>query len=329
MKKKVLVVCGQTATGKTSLSIKLAKKFNGEIVTADSRQIYIGMDIITGKDIPDNSKFIIQNKKFGLKTNDYFVGYGYINNIPVWLVNICFPDRKFSVSHYHKYSSLAIKDIQQRNKLPIIVGGTGFYIKSLFEPIKTMGIKPDWQLRNYLQDYPIKKLQAELKRLDINRLKQMNESDSNNARRLIRAIEVASQNQKINSNFKKIKTKKETLEYLIIGLKAKKVCLYKKIDNRIEKRIKQGAEKEIAGLIAKYSKKNSILQNTIGYKQWLDFFAGKISKKEVLAKWRLAEYAYARRQLTWFKKQKNIFWVDINRSKWFDHVVKKVEEWYI
>ncbi|TSC54145.1 MAG: tRNA isopentenyltransferase MiaA, partial [Microgenomates group bacterium LiPW_16] len=120
------------------LGIRLAKKLNGEIVSADSRQVYIGMDIGTGKDLPVNSKLKTQNSK---------LGYYLIDGIPVWMVDVITPAQEFSVAQYVDLARKAIEDIWNRKKLPIMVGGTGFYIKAIVDGIETMGVPPDWELR--------------------------------------------------------------------------------------------------------------------------------------------------------------------------------------
>ncbi|MBU2577644.1 tRNA (adenosine(37)-N6)-dimethylallyltransferase MiaA, partial [Patescibacteria group bacterium] len=217
---RLLVICGPTATGKTSLGISLAKKFNGEIISADSRQVYRGMDIITGKDIPEFS-----NKK------GQEVGYYEINGIKIWLYDVIRPDQRFNVADYYELAWKVIKDIWDRGKLPIIVGGTGFYIKTLLERIGTMGIGPDWELRDQLSHHSIASLLDTLEKLDPERSRRMNESDRSNPRRLVRAIEVAT---KLKTKNLKLKTKNLKLDYLLIGLTAPNEILYKRIDQRVD-----------------------------------------------------------------------------------------------
>ena len=148
---KILIVCGPTATGKTALASQLAKKFDGELISADSRQVYRGMDVVTGKDRPD---------------------------VPIWLYDVVNPDEEFSVSHWIKLARRAINDISKRGKLPIIVGGTGLYIHALLHPLETITIPPDRALREQLQEQSVKELQQMLTR------GSMNNSDWNNPRRL-------------------------------------------------------------------------------------------------------------------------------------------------
>jgi len=323
----LLVICGPTAAGKTALAIKLAKKFNGEIVSADSRQVYKGMDIGTGKDLP---KFSIFNFQFSIDKKQ--IGYFLLEEIPVWLYDVVEPDYRFNVADYVKCAEIVIKDIWRRGKLPILVGGTGFYIKALIDGIETLGVPPDWELREKLGNLEIKKLREILRRIDPEHLERMNESDRSNPRRLIRAIEIVKKIQnsksKIQNKFKIKNSKLKIDNLLIIGLKAAYGVLYERIDKRVEERVRQGIIKEIQKLIEKgYNWKNSVLGTTIGYREWQLFFEGKALKKEAIQRWKFAEHAYARRQMTWFKKDKRIHWFDIHQKKWQDKIEALVGDW--
>jgi len=262
---RLLVICGPTATGKTAIAAMVAKKFNGELVSADSRQVYRGMDLVTGKDRPD---------------------------VPIWLYDVVSPDEEFSVSHWVKLARGAIDDIQKRNKLPIVVGGTGLYIHALLHPFETINIPPDTALRARLQTMSLVELQAMTTRGD------MNESDWNNPRRLVRKIEIAGS--------KKWRTKQEnTYDAFVIGLTAPLVMLDKRIDERFKKRVRQGMKKEIKILFKKYGKELPSM-SAIG----------------------VNEHAYARRQMTWFKKQKGIRWFDVTDPEYMNRMAAAVAAWY-
>jgi len=190
--KQLLVICGPTAVGKTSLALSLAKSINGELVNADARQVYRGMDIGTGKDLPANSKHKIRNSKSSIKKIDNFrVGYYSFGNIPIWLLDIVDPNYRFTVANYLQCVPPVLNNIWQRNRLPIIVGGSGFYLRALLEGIGTIGVKPDWALRKKLACQTVIDLQTMLKKQDELHYNRMNHSDKNNPRRLIRAIEIA------------------------------------------------------------------------------------------------------------------------------------------
>jgi len=307
---KILVILGPTATGKTSLAFKLAKKFNGEVLSFDSRQIYKGMDIGTGKDI---RKAIFKD------------GYYLLDGIKIWLYDLVLPNQIFNVSDYIKKAKKVLNKVWTEDKLPILVGGTGFYLQALIKGLDTSGIKPDLKLRGKISSYSVEELQSMLKNKEPGKFRQMNHSDRLNPRRLIRAIEIAF-SEKNNGLKDKGGIKADSL---MIGLKAPFDFLYRKIDQRVEKRVAQGLEKEIKSLMVKgYNFENSVLGSTLGYQQWQVYFKGKKTKNEIVQKWKYDEHAYARRQMIWFKKDRDIVWFDINQKGWETKVVDKVLFWY-
>ncbi len=314
MSPKLLVICGPTATGKTSLAVKLAKKFNGEIVSADSRQVYKGMDIGTGKDLPKNAKLRKpKNSKFG----------SYLfNGIPVWGLDLVNPNQEFSVAHYQKFAQKIIKEILKRRKLPILIGGTGFYIKAIIEDFETIGVPPDKNLRRKFQKYSLIQLQNYLKKINHSHFNKLNRSDKHNPRRLIRAIEIAKHRRP------RTKASKTSYDALIIGLKSDNQTLYRRIDQRVEERIKMGTKKEVKNLLKKGCAWKLPSMSALGYRQWQPFFKGKKTQEQVIQKWKFAEHAYARRQLSWFKKVKRIHWFNIAQKDWQTQVEKKVKSWY-
>ncbi len=316
---KLLVICGPTATGKTSLGLTLAKNFKGEIISADSRQVYKGMDIGTGKDLPKNSKLKTQNLKPP-------VGYYLFSGVRVWMLDVVEPNQEFSVAQYVVLSQKVMADIWQRNKLPILVGGTGFYIKGLIDGIETLRVGPDWELRMRLENLPAQNLFDLLSRIDPIKAASLNASDRKNPRRLIRAIEVANKQQTTNNKQQRIKS--ERGDTLFIGLKAPLKELYRKIDRRVEERVKLGIEKEIKKLISKGYSWNLPAMSALGYQEWQDYFEGQATREEVIQKWKFDEHGYARRQLTWFKKDKRINWFDINENSWKNKVEDLVKSWY-
>lgn len=328
---KVLVVCGPTAAGKTSLGIRLAKCFNGEIISADSRQIYKGMDIGTGKDLPVNSKLKIP--AFAPSTplrasagkQNYQVGYYLFEKIPVWLMDVVYPNQEFSVSHYYRLAWEVIKDIWQRGKLPILVGGTGFYIQAVVDGIPTKDIPRDPSLRKSLEGKSVEELLVQLESLDSFRAASLNTSDRKNPRRLVRAIEVACWQQE---NRLWQPTKHEVPNSLFIGLTALYKFLYEKIDKRIEKWLGEGAEEEVKKLLEVYHWETSVLNETLGYKEWRPYFDRKYNLEEVIQRWQFNEHHYVRRQMTWFKKTKRIHWFDISKKGWEKKVEKLVTSWY-
>ncbi len=333
---RVLVVCGPTGVGKTSLALRLAKKFGGEIISADSRQVYKWMDIGTGKDLEKFSNFphfvplggTSRGKQISSK--EFAIGYYLMEGIPVWLYDVVKPDYRFSVADYINCGHKVIKNIWKRGKLPIIVGGTGFYIRGLIDGIETMGIEPDWELRKKLSNYPIIKLSNCLKKLDLEKWKKLNESDIKNPRRLIRAIEIAMKELPQGRPALTWRGRRSIkMDTLLIGLRASYEFLYQRIDKRVDERIKKGVEKEISNLLKRdYNWHNSIMGATIGYREWQLCFEKKEPKDSVIQRWKFAEHNYARRQMTWFRKNKEIYWFDIANKNWQNELENLVAGWY-
>lgn len=266
MRGRLIVILGPTASGKSELAVKLAKKFNGQIVSADSRQIYQGMDIGTAK-----------TKKAAL-------------------VDIVKPNQKFTLAQYKRLAIGAIKDIQKRGKLPFLVGGTGLYIQAIVDNLVIPKVKPDKKIRNRLEKLSNQKLWQQLGKIDPLTAKTI---DHNNKRRLIRALEVCLKTKK---PFSQQREKGHSLfDVCQIGLKTNKKNLDKKIDQRVEKMFKAGLIKEVKGLIKKYGWQPYSM-SSIGYQEIIQ----STNAKELI---KLHTRQYAKRQMTWFKKDKRINWV--------------------
>lgn len=329
---KFLVVCGPTATGKTELALSLAKKFNGELVSADSRQVYRGMDIGTGKDLGD--QFIIDNLELiiNFKNKKYQLSAYKIKGIKLWMYDVIHPDEEFSVGHYQYLAQQVIGDILKRGKLPIVVGGTGLYIRSLINSIETASVPPNIELRKKFSESSVAKLVDELKKIAPEVYEQMNNSDKNNPRRLIRKIEIA--NAQIDNPNLFLNESLPNKNILIIGLTAPLAILFNRVNERVEKRVEQGIIKEIKTLLDKGYTWNLPSMSSLGYKEWRDklLVANRVvpdeEKQKIIVQWKKNEQDYVRRQLTWFRKQKRINWFDINQKKYFEKVVDFVNEWY-
>lgn len=311
---KLLIICGPTATGKTNLGLKLAKKFKGQIISADSRQVYKGMDIGTGKDLPQN---LSQQKD----------GHYLINNIKVWGYDLVKPDQEFSLVHFINFAKPLISTIQSQNQLPILAGGTGLYLKAITANLATAHIPPNPKLRLSLAKLTVKELQVKLKKLNSTHFNQMNHSDQLNPRRLIRALEISKKSKRARylrpDHFEDFK-----VNTLWLGLKANRKTLVAKITKRVDQRIKAGAQKEVETLIKSSYSFNLPAMSAMGYRQWQPFFNQEIDLNQVRLAWIQAEKQYLHRQLTWFKSNCQINWFDITTSDYHQRVVRKVTNWY-
>jgi tRNA dimethylallyltransferase len=299
---KLIVILGPTAVGKTELAIKLAKKFNGEIVSADSRQIYKEMDIGTAKP-PRNQKSKIKNQKY------------LVNSVVHYLIDVVYPNQEFNVALYKKMAIEAIKNIQKRGKLPFLVGGTGLYIIAVVDNLEFPKVPPQKKLRKELEQKTVKELFKIYKKLDKRGAKLI---DKSNKRRLIRAIEVCKATGK--SFWQQRKRGKPLFNTLQIGIKLSKTELKEKVKKRIEKMFRLGLEKEVKKLVKKYGWHFPALQS-IGYQEWKEYFEGKINKKELKEKIILHTLQFAKRQMIWFKKDKRIHW--IRNYKEAEKLIKK------
>lgn len=295
---KLLIICGPTATGKTKLALQLGKEINEEIISADSRQVYKYMDIGTGKDRPDD-------------------------DITIWGYDLAEPKDKFSISHYKDFAINKLEEIWGRGSLPVMVGGSGFYIKSVVDGVPTIDVGINKQLRNNLSGKSAFELFNMLAQLSPEKAKMMNISDRNNPRRLIRAIEIYSQpNQNEHETFPL------EADILFIGITAPIEEIKKRIIKRVDKRIKQGMEGEVESLLRMGVDWSDQSMATPGYRQWKNYMEGKIDMKTLKDNWTLEELQYAKRQMTWFKKDKRILWFDSTDKYLAENVAKLVKVWY-
>lgn len=315
--KKIIVILGPTSSGKSSVAIKLARKFDGEIISADSRQIYRGLDIGSGKVEADQPAEILQeftNSKFyaGTIRQKPFFSEG----VPHYAIDIASPRTDYSVAKFKKYADRAIADILRRGKLPILCGGTGFWIKAIVDNVTYPEVKPDPVLREKLSRKPVTELFAILQELDPERARTI---DAKNPVRLIRAIEICKALGKVPSVQSPSPLQGEgrgEVRFLQIGIDLSKEKLRSNIEKRLHERFAAGMIAEVEKLHKqdKLSWKK-ITSFGLGYALIPKFLRGEIkNEEELFEKVFLAEKDYAKRQLTWFRKDRRIIWLESYRS---------------
>jgi len=297
--KKIIVILGPTASGKTDLAVKLAKKFGGEVVSADSRQVYKGMDIGTAK--------VTKKERQG---------------IPHYLLDVASPKRRFTVTQYRNLASIAINKIFKREKLPILCGGTGFYIQAIVDGIIIPEVKPDWKLRKKLEKKSNKELYKILKKLDPKRARKI---DKENPRRLIRAIEIVLKTKKPIPSFQK----KPKFSALFIGIRKSPEELKKSIKIRFLKWLKQGLIKEVKNLRKIGFSWKKIEEFGIHYRVVAQYLQKKMDYKTMVENSLIEIQNYAKRQMTWFKRDRRIHWIHPHTKKGFRKVIKLCKEFLL
>jgi len=286
---KLIVILGPTSAGKTKLAVKLAKLFNGEIVSADSRQVYQGLDIGTGKD----------KKEYG--------------RVKYHLIDVVSPKKRFSLADYQKLAYLAIDDILQRGKVPFLVGGTGLYIQAIVDGYQLDDVKPDAALRKKLEQKTLAELQILAKKYKVD----LNQSDFNNKRRLIRKLEVH-----LNSAEHSPLTNKPKYDCLLLGLALPKIELEKKIDQRLKQRLaKEGLIEEVKKLNKNGLSWKKLDEFGLEYRFIAQYLQSKLTYEQMTAKLAIAIYQFAKRQMTWFKRDKRIIW--LAKSEQGKNLIKK------
>lgn len=269
----VLVILGATTSGKTSLAVNLARQYNGEIVSADSRQVYKGMDIGTGKDLKEYQE------------------------VPYHLIDVVKPKTNFNLAKYQKKAIRAILDIIKRRKLPILVGGSGLYLQAVVDNYKLSKMKPNIKRRNELESLSVNDLFLKIEKINLQFAKNINNSDKNNKRRLIRYLEIIKDGKKV---FKK---DEDLFNFLIIGLKPDKEELKKKIINRLKDRLeKENMIEEVKRLKKEGVTWKRLKSFGLEYKYVSLYLLNKLSYQEMEEKLVLAICQFAKRQDSWFRR---------------------------
>lgn len=312
----IVYIIGPTASGKTKVAADVANNFSGELISADSIQIYKQLDIISGKDVDRNSDFV-EIEKF----NNCVIGYHKIGGIRAYLLDSVSCTYSFQVSDFYNCAAISIDIVRKRQKLPIIVGGTTLYIKSLLSPIDSISIPPNLILRDEFQEKSLDEVKIILHNKFPLVYSNLNISEKGNKRRLIRKIEIETdRDKKIAPRISKI-----SQTPLVIGLYSEMENLRKRIDSRVYERIQNGAFEEAEILFKSYSSLSPQVKSANGYKQLFSFFKNEYSREEAVQRWKFSEYRHAKNQLTYFKKYTDAEWFDIS-DKNFDTKIKETLE---
>ncbi len=319
-------ILGPTATGKTSFALKLAeqalsikikagenagkKLFTGvDLISADSRQIYKGLEILSGADVPDSFKTVLSNKASEQNTDvlraDVFPYFEH-QNIRLHGVSIIDISDEWSVAHFKNFAINIIIDSFANKRLPIIVGGTTLYINHLFNKDNNLYVKPIAEVRSKASQMKIQELQEWLWSINPEKLVQMNNSDVNNSRRLVRAIEISIEKPELG----KVINLPKSMNNLKIGLKSGLAEILEKINKRVAQRFDNGAVDEVKKLNIFSPSISSISSTILGASDINSYLQNEIDQKHCQENWALHEFQYAKRQLVWLKKEKDIFWLD-------------------
>lgn len=287
-KPKVIVICGPTASGKTALSIELAKKINGEIVSSDSMQIYKDMNIGTAKPTIEE-----------------------MQGIKHYLIDFIAPDKRYSVAEYKKDAENAIEEILKKGKNPILVGGTGLYIDTLIYGIEYPTIEFDEKYRQELEEREKKEglinLYEEAKKIDEEAVKKISINDK---KRILRILEIYHATGKNKTEQELISRQKgPKYDYKVFAINMDRETLYNRINKRVDIMLEKGLVEEVKKLLEKYKEFPTSMQG-LGYKEVKEFLENKISKEEMIDKIKQESRRYAKRQITWFKKNKQTIWIN-------------------
>lgn len=305
-KQPIIVVLGPTASGKTALAVELAKHYNGEVVSADSMQIYKGMDVLTAKP-----------------------AIAEMQGIKHHLIDLLEPEADFSVADYVRLANNAVDDVVSRGKLPILAGGTGLYINSLIDNIRFDETTGDKEFRDKLFNLAKEKgnhyLWEMLVKVDKDTALTVHE---NNVPRVIRALEVYEKTgQKLSEHKKVSRLEKSRFNPVMIGLTfSDRQLLYDRINKRVDMMISDGLIDEAEEIYKNKSELNTAHQ-AIGYKELIPYFENRASLEECIDKIKQETRRYAKRQLTWFRRDERIYWVEVDKYKNIVEILEKVQKY--
>ena len=301
MKSKILAIAGPTASGKTALSIEMAKRYNGEIVSCDSMQIYKFMDIGTAKPTKEE-----------------------MDGIPHYMIDEISPDESFSVVQYVERARGYIDDILSRGKLPVLVGGTGLYLDSVINNTKFSDGESDEEYRNELYALAEKEgngaVHKLLQEIDKESAEKIHE---NNLRRVIRALEIYKTTGKTMTQVNLESVQEPLYDSLIIGLDVERQMLYERINRRVHIMISDGLLNEVREIMKMGINKDTTAMQAIGYKELVSYFEGHCTLDEAIEKIKQESRRYAKRQMTWLRRNEKINWIVLQNDYNYDKIVKQ------
>ena len=295
---RVIVVIGPTSVGKTKMGVELAKAMNGEVISGDSMQIYKGMDIGTAKVTEQEMSGIVHH-----------------------CINILEPTDEYSVKDFQDAVRFQIDDITRRGKLPIIVGGTGLYIKAALYDYEFSETKDNHEIfRDKYKDYDNEQLYQHLINIDE---KTDLELHTHNRQRVLRAIEIYEETGQKKSDIEALQQHVCLYDAYFVGLTIERELLYSRINQRVDAMKEQGLEKEVTDLYHRGLERSYQSMKAIGYKEWFDYFEGIIDKETVYENIKKHSRQYAKRQYTWFKNQFDVHWYNVQIDD-FEKTVQNV-----
>ena len=306
MMQPLIILTGPTAVGKTSLSIRLAKEIGGEVISADSMQVYRHMDIGSAK-----------------------ISREEMEGISHYLIDVLDPDEEFNVTLFQKMAKEAMEEIYSHGKVPIVAGGTGFYIQALLYDIDFKENGENASIRKELEKVAAEKggefIHEMLRNIDPESAEEIH---ANNQKRVIRAIEYFRQTgERISDHNKREKQKKSPYDFLYYVINTDRALLYERIDRRVDLMLEQGLVEEVRRLEAMGCTRNMVSMQGLGYKEILDYLHGKCTLEEAVYILKRDTRHFAKRQLTWFRREKDVRWIslpDFDNDQ--DKVLKKLLE---
>ena len=302
-KNKLIILAGATAVGKSELSIKLAKKINGEIISADSMQVYKGLDIGTAKISADE-----------------------MDGVKHYLIDVLEPNDDFNVFEFQKLAKDAMNEIYSKGKIPILVGGTGFYIQALLYDIDFSEEETSKEYRKELEEMAKEKgaefLHEMLKEVDPNAASEIH---PNNVKRVIRALEFYHDTGRMISEHNIEQRQKESpYDFTYIVLNRSRDVIYERINKRVDLMEKAGLIDEVKDLLSKGARKDSISMQGLGYKETIEFLDGLVSKEEAMENLKKNTRHFAKRQITWFKRENDAIWMNYEDYENVDAMVDEI-----